>query len=171
MYNINKKEDALKEVQKYLAGIEYIERPPSPTGVYDDKTREGVLMVQRKAGIPESGTVDIVTMELIYGEYLYYKTVDRARQRSGGLDFPVSLGDSGDGIREINDALIFLMEYYGESHRIKRNSYFGEPSSRASEYLSLLYGLDERSEIDEILYMRMYEDVEAIKRINNFKES
>ncbi len=168
MYDINNKKEAVREVQRYLEGIGYIENPPSPNGNWDDRTREGVLAVQKAKGLSESGEVNLETMNALYAEFLSYADKSRAKKRAGdAISFPVLRGNSGRGIGEINESLAFLMDYYGEGHRIRRSSYFGEASETAVRILQGIYGMDKTSELDEALYLRIYEDIDSIERLRN----
>ena len=171
MYDINKKESAIREVQKYLGEIGYVKNPPALTGIYDDRTRAGVKAVQKSKSISESGVVDLETMTALYEEYIFFIDRAHAARRARVVSFPIRIGDSGRGIREINEALVFLMDYYREGHRIKISSYFGEPSASAAEALYEIYGMDKEDGINEFLYLRMYEDIDSIKRLENMIES
>ena len=166
MYNVSVKEEAIKELQKYLYELEGLTNPPNPTGIYDDRTRESVVEFQSKNGLPVSGASDMETFDLIYQEYRRTLEKRNAERLVGAsVDFPIAFGDSGGRIYEINEMLARLAEYYGEGHGIRRGGFFGAESARISSVLAEVYGLAESGEINEEIYLRMYKDVESIEMI------
>lgn len=165
MYDINNKEEAIRELQRYLGGIENIENPPSPTGIYDERTEQSVKEVQEKGGLTVNGITDMATFDLIYREYLAEIDRRHAKRHAGvSVNFPIRVGDFGGKIYEINELLSRLADYYGEGHRIRRGGFFGEESARIVGVLKGVYGLFESREIDEVFYLRMYEDIDSIDR-------
>lgn len=165
MYDINNKEEAIRELQKYLGGIESVENPPSTTGIYDERTTESVKKIQEDGGLTVNGIADMATFDLIYREYLAEIDRRHAKRHAGvSVPFPIKVGDFGGKIYEINELLSRLADYYGEGHRIRRGGFFGEESARIVGVLKEIYGLLISREIDEVFYLRMYQDIDSIDR-------
>ena len=61
MYHIEDRVSAIKSVQKMLL--------IPPTGIYDSKTRDTVIKIQRMYRLEESGVADYETFEAILAEY------------------------------------------------------------------------------------------------------
>ena len=75
IYNIDKRSEAIKEIQRYLLAISYIDDPPylshiSIDGIYGDSTRNAVSDFQKRYGLGVTGEVDLQTWLLLYLKYL-----------------------------------------------------------------------------------------------------
>lgn len=63
----------ISEVQRFLLEISYVEEGyPHVTidGFYDRETVDNVRLFQRKQGLPVTGTIDNVTYDHLYQNYL-----------------------------------------------------------------------------------------------------
>ncbi|MBR5514592.1 MAG: peptidoglycan-binding protein [Clostridia bacterium] len=73
MYNIDDKNAAVFEVQRYLREISRVHNEipcVTPDGIYDNKTKECVKAFQAQNGLEATGIVDNKTFDLLYKEYL-----------------------------------------------------------------------------------------------------
>ena len=96
MYRTNDKQQAIREVKKYLYVISTKVYPQigrtTIDGQYDPATRDAVRAFQRIKGLTENGEVDIETFNALYDTYRKAKDNFYARSCDGvGLHFPAYL--------------------------------------------------------------------------------
>ncbi len=73
VYRIDREEEAIREVQRYLRAISYKEsRVPhvGVDGIYGEETREAVRAFQALFPLLVTGLVDAQTFALLYREFL-----------------------------------------------------------------------------------------------------
>lgn len=168
MYRIDDRSEAIKEVQGYLreifgGGISVV-----PSGVYDENTRLAVVDFQRKMSLEETGVVDYVTFSSLYGEYLKEKKSKEARRQvENEFSFPIKEGQSGFTALKINRMTARLLDYYRTEHIIKCGEYISSATLDAIGRLAAIYGINEKNEIDEEIYLmieRDFRDAETLQK-------
>lgn len=170
MYRVYDKEEAIRQVQIYLAVVADGDIFIAPTGVYDDNTRFAVIEFQNKNGIKQSGVVDYETFTLLYEEYRIKSDIISLNQTTGSfVEFPIYPRQFSPALSSINRMLATLLDYYGHTHSIRDNNFYSTETSRAVGMIRGIYQLPDDNYIDEILYMRLIADHDSIKGINNFR--
>ncbi len=165
MYSIEDKQEAVRQLQKYLSEVGDSAIPIAPTGIYDDNTEAAVKRFQEERGIEATGRTDINTYELIYDMYTTLQRIKRANSLAGkAVIFPLRQGDSSAEIYKINNTLSGLMTYYGLTHNIRRSEYFSQETAIAVRSLKEIFEMEITDEIDEEFYLRIYEDEASIEK-------
>lgn len=118
MYQLNDKQSAIKEIQRFLYVISQKEKTlpyVSVDGYYGDETRLAVLEFQRLYFLEESGAVEKETYDMLYKTYL--EILDDVNASENGLNsdnFPLKSGDSSNDVAILNSLLRELYQYYKE---------------------------------------------------------
>ena len=126
MYSIEDRQEAIRELQKYLKEAGDSAIPIVPTGVYDENTRVSVERFQEDRGLEKTGRANRETFELIYAVYLEILR-KRLAQSIAGADvvFPLKRGNSTSELYRINNTLANIMKRYRIPHNIRRSEFFG----------------------------------------------
>ena len=161
MYDTNDKSAAVKEIQRYLS--EY-DGSVNISGIYDEFTGRAVMDAQIKNGLTPSGITDRTTFDAIYADYKHSLMRKEAQELSRGADFPITLGDSGRVVYDINTMLSKIALHYREMHAI-RGSFFGSESARITKRLREIFRLEASEFVDEEFYLRLIR--EDIRLENN----
>ena len=72
LYRIDRKEESIAEVQRYLRAVSYRYKEVPHVGIdglYDEETRDAVRAFQLLFSLQETGIVDEVTFERLYREF------------------------------------------------------------------------------------------------------
>ena len=166
MTRVYDKKSITEQIQRYLSYIDTGIAPPAPTGVYDEKTKNAVMNFQRKNNIEATGSVDELTMLLLYNRYLEEKINEKARKSAFPfINFPITAGARSDGLIQIHRMIAFLLDYYGHTHRIRESNFYNEETEKAVDILRKIYFLDEINIIDEKLYFRILNDYSSINKL------
>ncbi len=96
MYDIQKKEDAIRMTQTFLLEISYTDDDiphVSVDGIYGERTRRAIRIFQRKKGITETGRTDFETWQALFDAYMdafEYNEKERRRvsQHTKDSDMP-----------------------------------------------------------------------------------
>ena len=81
-YDISESSGAVRELQRYLLEIShaYDWLPHvAVDGIYGERTRACVRVVQLRYGLPPTGEADFETFTLIYDKYLEAKEINRCK--------------------------------------------------------------------------------------------
>ncbi len=123
LYRIDRPEEAIREIQRYLLEIAYApggDYLPRVTvdGIYGDRTREAVTRFRRRYGLGEGDRVDPETFALLYAQYRRYFS-DRTRHLAlrDPTAYPLSLGDRGHAVIVLQSTLNELSEFYPDLGR------------------------------------------------------
>lgn len=158
MYNIDDKEFAIKEVQRFLLiAAEGDERiPKSPIdGIYGDETRAAVIEFQRLSGLPETGVADDKTFSLLYSESVRYNDARRAAyQRYDNGSFPLTLGSYGADVAHLHIVLGELEDYY-ELNDVPTGDFFTQETKNAVILMQSVFLIEETGIVDEELLERL----------------
>lgn len=158
MYRITDKFSAIKRIQEYLRII-YEKEFISPSGIYDEKTRNLVGKFQAEHNLKATGVVDNRTFDLLYEEFsLSQKNEETRRSLSGFIRFPLREGAQDSALSHINEMLIWLLDYYGKAHKVRLSNFYSSGTAEGVRMLRKIYLLGENDHIDEELYRRMVVD-------------
>ena len=138
MYRIDKKSEAVKEIQAYLREIEAKEGVTpklAVDGVYGEETRASVRAFQRREGLIETGEVDKETFELLYAAYLS-ALEEKESALIPAILFPLRMGDSGSYVRILQAVLNEIL-----SLRIPPDAFFGRATENGVRAAEARYGI------------------------------
>lgn len=162
MYFITDKKSAVMDVQRMLSLV-FPDKMISTSGIYDDKTKEAVLELQRSSEIRESGRVDMVTFNELRRSYEEAERKIEVRSMTASLPFPIGFGFVSDEMIFINTMLGFVIEYYGVENRVRYNRLYSEATGRAVRIIRTIYGLHPSDQIDEALLFFLKTDYDRIR--------
>lgn len=168
MYSVNDRPAAIKEVQKYLSsyseGLTFIPQ----SGVYDKVTKDAVIGFQIKFNIVPTGIVDYLTFTLLYDNYRMTQTKKDVRETVDSvIKFPLILGTESTEMRQINQIIGALLDYYGITHSLTESIFFTEETLRGVLSLEKIYAIQKDGIIDEEFYRRIYLDYDSIVSFTN----
>ena len=165
MYRVYDKRALTEQIQRFLIGVEGNADAVAPTGMFDERTKKSVSNFQRKNQLEITGIVDEVTFELLYEQYLSEKLNKSIREKTSAfIIFPILPGSRSDGLIQIHRAMASLLDYYGQTHRIRESNYYNEETKKAINLLRKIYLLEEAEIIDEELYFRIMNDLNSINK-------
>ena len=154
MYSLNEKNEYIKSVQKLLSAVYKNEHIPQ-NGIYEERTREFILRFQRENELSDNGIIDEKTLKLLYLE---------SKKRNKVYPFSKNLKYRyyDERMREINEIISELLNYYGKHHRLLPIPYFSEETLLSVNELRKIYSLEDGEEIDEELYGIMIKDYNSL---------
>lgn len=83
MYSIYSLPEAIREIQRYLLEISFaFDWLPvvSIDGIYGDRTRNAVRVLQGRYGLPETGAVNKETFRLLYDKFIEAEEKNKKRR-------------------------------------------------------------------------------------------
>ena len=167
MYRTDDKPSAIREVQTYLRGISHMEASiplVAVDGVYGDVTEEAVRAFQKSRDLSETGIVNYATFTALYEAYRTYREIRKINSVPSHGDFPLRIGDRGEGVSMLHSLLRMLGEYYSDLGRIPiGNSAFSSDTERAVRYLQTVFLLDPTGIVTKKLYLRMERELSACR--------
>ena len=154
MYSLNEKNEYIKSVQKLLSAVYKNEHIPQ-NGIYEERTREFILRFQRENELSDNGIIDEKTLKLLYLE---------SKKRNKVYPFSKNLKYRyyDERMRELNEIISELLNYYGKHHRLLPIPYFSEETLLSVNELRKIYSLEDGEEIDEELYGIMIKDYNSL---------
>jgi len=154
MYSLNEKNEYIKSVQKLLSAVYKNEHIPQ-NGIYEERTREFILRFQRENELLDNGIIDEKTLKLLYLE---------SKKRNKVYPFSKNLKYRyyDEHMRELNEIISELLNYYGKHHRLLPIPYFSEETLLSINELRKIYSLEDGEEIDEELYGIMIKDYNSL---------
>lgn len=169
MYRIENKAAAIREVQKYLRTLSQ-EGGTLPLvsidGTYGPHTELAVRAFQKEQDLPETGIVNYATFTALYEAYRVYEESRALDALPSHGDFPLHLGDSGDGVTALHTLLRMLGTYYPDLGRIPNTSAFSDDTERAVCYLQTVFIEDPDGIVTKKLYLRMERELAACRMAN-----
>ncbi len=156
MYSLNNKKDYIKSIQKYLLSVYPKEHIPQ-NGIYEDRTRDQIIKFQKDSGLTENGVIDDRTLRMLYNAS---KKQIQSKKLPKNENLKYRYYD--EQMREINQIIAELLNYYGKHHRLLPLPYFSEETVLSVNELRRIYSLDSSDEIDEELYSIMIKDYNSL---------
>lgn len=167
MYDISQKNEAIRELQKYLRTIEGGRTEPSSVtvdGIYGDNTRRAVREYQARAGMPITGITDRKTWDGIYLEHL--RVLDSAP--IGLFVFPlfpanysILPGSGGAPVRFLKLILAELTQYY-DFAPIPDSDIYDKETEDAVRFFQSINGLDVTGALDNETRNRLVSEYNRI---------
>lgn len=145
-------------LQYFLAIIAFFNSAvPSPDvdGVFGSGTRRSVAAFQRFAGLPETGSVNRVTWDSIYGAYkgtVDYLEANRIISSVSTEPFPgVTLrrGDVGPSVLTFKTYLNFISRYFFDIMSLPANSIFDTRTQNAVRQFQGVFSLPQTGQVNE----------------------
>ena len=169
MYRINDRQEAVREIKKYLYVVStraYPEiRRTTIDGQYDEETRRSVKQFQKIMGLTETGVVDIDTFSALYNVYRREKddfySKDYVIEETG---FPIGIGCKGENVRALHILINELAREHPEAADVGMGSFYSSHTAESVRAIERAYGLDESGAVDKALFSRMLKELEAIRR-------
>ena len=169
MYRINDRQEAIREIKKYLYVISTRLYPQigrtTIDGKYDEVTRGAVKNFQRIMGLTDSGSVDLETFNALYGAYAEavedFYAGDYIIERT---KFPVGIGASGENVRALHILINELSREHPGIGNVGVGSFYSTHTARSVKGLRQIYGLGDGDAVDKRLLSRMQMEIDAIRR-------
>ena len=124
---------AVRVLQYYLSYVAQFVGSVLPValdGVFGEKTRDSVISFQKTYGLPPDGIVGEITWDLLYNTYLgMLAAVPILYVEGQTLPFPgqaLSLGDTGDAVKAIQEYLAYIAQYYPAIPTLIADGVYGE---------------------------------------------
>ena len=168
MYNLYHKNEAIKQIQRYLSVVNPSNVIISENGNFDEKTRQSVKSFQSSKGLKPTGTVDRITFDILYKEYLITCKTNFINNCPTFIKFPILPGNNSLGIKNLKINLRVLLEYYGYQHSVRDSQFYDEETVRAINYLRSVYMMKSDNIIDEELYLMIMLDLASVLKSNNY---
>ena len=148
MYEIKDKKAAVRRVQRMLGITE--------NGIYDERTKEAVIMHQREQNIKDDGVVDYDTFRSLVNKYRMYKiSSDVSKKVPFKNEFPYLPGYTGEAAGILNSMIRTAMDRLSINTPKPRGPYYSNATAKATEELRKIFMLSEGNYIDEEFYNRL----------------
>ena len=156
MIKDERERDAVRDLQRYLRQLSYVDdriTGPPIDGVYGSDTRQAVRDFQKAEGLPETGSVDTSTWELLFARY------EASLVREGApvplavfprlfAGYALRRGDESFLVRLLQYVLGELSVYRKENERVPQNGVYDEATEAAVKALQQSALLPETGEVD-----------------------
>lgn len=169
MYDITNRNDAVREIKKYLYLVsEYIYPKIGRNtidGIYDASTAESVRKYQAEKSLSVTGKVDYETFNHLFKDYCMARAmVDATGYLLTDEGFPLSLGDMNEDVRILHAVIGELRSVFSELYDVGTGSYYSKRTAQSVKMLRDIFGFPSAEHVDEALYRRMLTEVSAHKR-------
>ncbi len=140
----------LRTVRETLGGI----NPIPVNGVFDEATRDALMLFQSDVGLEATGIADKTTWDALYEEYL--RSTELERGRKGLYFFPqnpvgyeVSAGDTLTLVRIIQLLLLELRATYDIFENVVESGTYDAATEDAIKDFQRIHGLPPSGRVDE----------------------
>lgn len=164
MYLLDDKSSAIREVQRFLFVIgQRLDIPHlSIDGYYDEETFRAVRAFQEMNELEPNGAVDRETFDMIYKEYVKIQSeLNRESVKFDADEFPLELGDNGNGVSYLN-ALIRELSIFYKDLPASLGSFYSVATESAVKMLQCYFRTEENGKTS-IELLEIIEN-EAIER-------
>lgn len=170
MYRLEDRPAAIREVQRFLLIVSQNDLSiPHITvdGVYTEQTAEAVRIFQQSRNIIPTGSVDLETFTLLFGEASELMAEEERRRRVIDAEgFPLKLGDSGSDVNGLNTILRELSEYYNKIIVKPYGSFFSRDTYDAVIIMQKQLLEEESGLVSIKFYDKLSEELNARKKFN-----
>lgn len=162
MYDIESKEGAIRQIQRFLLELYYdtdTEFPVVINGTYDEATRSAVLRYQSQRGLERTGIVDRTTWDSLYRDYIL-ALASRLSPDTIPPDtaLPVTVGMQGNGVLSLQRLLNYLAERYGLAERSDTTGIYSYASTVVASAIQRIYRMPETGSVSGEFYAKMLRD-------------
>ena len=164
--------EAVYNLQKYLRFISFsdprITRPPLD-GLFGSDTLRSVTDLQRTRGLPQTGSVDKLTWDTVYDEYLALKQrLERPTTKNLFPAYPdgyeAGIGDESSFIAVVQIMLNELSLIYDGYERLNTDGRFDKATEDALKLFQAASGLDATGRLDLVSFNRLASDFSSFSR-------
>lgn len=169
MYRINNRQEAVREIKKYLYVIATRAYPEigrtTIDSQYDEETKESIKKFQRIMGLEENGDVDLETFNALYESYRRVRYDFYARDYIiEETNFPIGPENSGENVRALHILINELAKEHSAVENVGTGAFYSPRTARAIRELQHTYGLPETEVVDKTTLSIMLMELEAIRR-------
>ena len=162
--------DAIRNLQRYLRQLSYdeesITRPPID-GIFESDTREAVRNFQALKGLPQTGTADRDTWELLYASYRS-SIANNSPPRTVAL-FPrtpasekLTVGSQGFTVMTLQHMLNELTLDYSDLGDFSISGIYDEPTQSAVRAFQRHNVLEQTGEVDRLTWNQIADQYNVI---------
>lgn len=155
MYDIEDTTAAIREAQRLL-GI-------NQSGIYDQITYNAVLQIQNEEGINKTGKIDYETFTAIIDRYHKKELETQNSDYLFNPDFPYSVGDIGDNVGLINDAIRLILKEYVYEGIAPKGNYLSDFTITAANFLRDIFKMGNSGVIDSSFINRLILEKRALE--------
>lgn len=158
MYTFSEKKAHITELQRYLRELSayYGDLPTVlPDGYFGERTAAAVEGFQQKFLLPVTGEADRATWDMIVSEALRLSAQNAPPifiKAALPADFPMSGGDTGDGIFALQLMLRSLSQSFDGFPAPEISGVYDEPTAAAVMAAQLIFGLPPDGKADKPLW-------------------
>ncbi len=167
MYHIRDNKAAIRVTQRYLSKIYRNTITVSENGVFDEKTIAALNMFQKEHELEIVNYVDFDTFSKIFEAYLDAERNLSVEKVTSSVVFPISRGTQSNFMLQINSMLTDVLKFYSIFDAPGITNYYSAETENAVKYISKIFGLPEQTEIDQLLYLRLYDEWNSINTTKN----
>ena len=148
-------------LQYFLAILAFFNQSipqPDIDGIYGSGTKSSVLAFQRFAGLPETGTVDKLTWDNIYGAYkgtVDYLGSREQIERVSTEPYPgvvLRRGDVGPSVLTFKRYLNFISNYFFDIMSLAENGVFDTRTQNAVRQFQMIFSLPQTGQVDQLTW-------------------
>ena len=163
--------ETVEVVQYFLTAISFFNPAvptPSFSGIYDEETRNAVIAFQALSGLPQTGSVDDATWNLLYDNYLGdIQTLTPEQLGTAIIPFPgtfLQLGDEGQNVLQLQEFINVAASIYPSIPEIPVTGVYDENTRDAVYAAETLFALPVDGIVGPLIWDALadiYNDVES----------
>jgi peptidoglycan hydrolase-like protein with peptidoglycan-binding domain len=166
------RKNTIQEMQTYLRYISFQNKEIpriTPTGVFDERTKNAVNVFQELYGLPVTGEVDELTWNEIYAVYKEieaYLSAVTSVSPFPDRDFQLCSGDSGATVFILQAMINAIAEFYANIPKVTINGNCDEKTEAAVKALQEAAGLPSTGIVDD----RTWDALAALYNVRAYME-
>jgi peptidoglycan hydrolase-like protein with peptidoglycan-binding domain len=142
-------------------------------GVFGAQTENAVKAFQRLFELPITGTVDLVTYDVLYRTYLGFIEALPFKYFDGQIypypGIPLRLGSQSEVVRLLQEYLNYISQFYTQIPSVTPTGYFGERTEEAVIALQRFIGIEPNGTVGAATWdaiTSLYNDLFSGNRLN-----
>jgi peptidoglycan hydrolase-like protein with peptidoglycan-binding domain len=142
-------------------------------GVFGAQTENAVKAFQRLFELPITGTVDLVTYDVLYRTYLGFIEALPFKYFDGQIypypGIPLRLGSQSEVVRLLQEYLNYISQFYAQIPSVTPTGYFGERTEEAVIALQRFIGIEPNGTVGAATWdaiTSLYNDLFSGNRLN-----